>query len=448
MIRRTLQPLIIQQLHEYPGKPVLLAGAAGTGKFTLAQSIASYFSQQILLDMTQPSDRKLFENEDKPEMVLKEIFFSRNKNFQNRKTLIVVREIGISPDACRQVMLWGRQSIPFQVIGTHSRQSDCLSTDALHSASPAASFHVAPLSFDEFLLASGDQALYDAFREVPLPRFACEKLLRAFHMYSLIGGMPEIVESWFEHEKLTSLAPIYEKALESLVRMIRLQGNSAATSRRAAGTLQNAFPYAATRVTFRNFGNSDAGSREVIKAMQVLEQVWALKLVWPATSAIADNPVTEKKAPRIHMLDTGLVTYFSGIQQALCRVEDMTSLFEGQVARQAAGQELVPPGAPPKFSFWVRNKSQSTAEVDFTLPYHDLLIPVVVKTGQAGRLRGLHRFIDEAPHPYAVRLSSEPVSVGQHTTLGGKKYFLLNLPYFLASRIREHLPGFIRLIGD
>lgn len=448
MIQRALQPLINQQLYEYPGKPVLLSGAAGTGKFTLAQAIASDFSQQILLDMMQTSDRKLFENEDSTELVLKSIFFNRNRNFQNRKTLILIREIGISPAACRQVMEWGRQSVPFQVICTNSRQNDFFETDGAGRPAPIASFHVAPLSFDEFLCASGDQALSGAFREVPLPRFAWEKLLRAFHLYSLIGGMPEAAESWFENEKLTSLAPIYEKALESLFRMIRLQSSSAATSSRAVETLQNAFPYAATRITFRNFGNTAAGSREAMKAMQVLEQVWALTLVWPSTSTTIESTVTEKKSPRIHLLDTGLVTYFSGIQQTLCRAEDMTSLFEGQVARQAAGQELIPPGAPPKFSFWVRNKSQSTAEVDFTLPYHDLLIPVVVKAGQAGRLRGLHRFIDEAPHPYAVRLSSEPVSVGQHTTLGGKKYFLLNLPYFLASRIREHLPGFIRLIRE
>ncbi|MCX6278540.1 MAG: AAA family ATPase, partial [Bacteroidetes bacterium] len=75
----------------------------------------------------------------------------------------------------------------------------------------------------------------------------------------------------------------------------------------------------------------------------------------------------------------------------------------------------------------------------------DLLIPVVVKSGEAGRLRSLHQFIDLAPHAYAIRLYAGKLAVQQTQTIRGKKFFLLNLPYFLAGKIREHLRGFIRL---
>jgi hypothetical protein len=80
--------------------------------------------------------------------------------------------------------------------------------------------------------------------------------------------------------------------------------------------------------------------------------------------------------------------------------------------------------------------------------YNDLLIPVVVKSGEPGRLRSLHQFIDMTPHAYAVRLYAGKLAVQQTSTIRGKKFYLLSLPYFLAGKIREHLKGFIRLANE
>lgn len=102
-------------------------------------------------------------------------------------------------------------------------------------------------------------------------------------------------------------------------------------------------------------------------------------------------------------------------------------------------------GGIPVLNFWTRGKAQSTAEVDFVIPFNDLLIPVVVRSGEPGRLRSLHQFIDASPHNFAVRLYAGKLAVQQTQTLLGKKFFLLNLPYFLAGKISEHLKGFIRL---
>jgi hypothetical protein len=145
-----------------------------------------------------------------------------------------------------------------------------------------------------------------------------------------------------------------------------------------------------------------------------------------------------------------MVNYFSGIQKSLFQSHDMNAIFAGQIARQVVGQEILATektGLSPgdALHFWVRNKAQSTAEVDFVIPYNDHLIPVVVKAGEPGRLRSLHQFIDMAPHPYAVRLYAGKLAVQQTQTIRGKKFYLLNLPYFLAGKIREHLKGFIRL---
>jgi hypothetical protein len=225
--------------------------------------------------------------------------------------------------------------------------------------------------------------------------------------------------------------------------------------------LMNAYPFAATRVSFNHFGNLEKGSREVGQAFRLLEKAFLVKLILPVTSAMMPVTPDRQKFPRLQLVDTGLVNYFSGIQKPLFHSHDMNSIFEGQIARQVVGQEILTANRLKKITkeilnthdsdvnqelnFWIRNKAQSSAEVDFVLPYDGMLIPVVVRSGEPGRLRSLHQFIDQSSHPFAVRLYAEKLAVQQTRTIQGKPFFLLNLPYFLAGKIQEYMAGFIRL---
>jgi predicted AAA+ superfamily ATPase len=310
-------------------------------------------------------------------------------------------------------------------------------------------------------MAMDDPAALEAFREVPVPYYAYEKLLDYFHLYSLIGGMPEIVAEYAVNRHLSGLKKVYERIGEKFVQGLQHVTSGPKSRDRAGEVLQNSFPYAATRISFSRFGNLEQGSREIKQAFHALERIFLLNLAYPVSSALLPLVPDKSRFPRLQMVDTGLVNYFSGIQKPLFRSHDMNAIFEGQIARQAVGQEIIATNAQQKpdaghtissagssaseLHFWVRKKPQSTAEVDFVIPYNDLLIPVVVRSGEPGRLRSLHQFVDQALHPFAVRLHAEKLSVQQTRTIRGKKFYLLNLPYFLAGKIREHLGGFMRL---
>ena len=98
---------------------------------------------------------------------------------------------------------------------------------------------------------------------------------------------------------------------------------------------------------------------------------------------------------------------------------------------------------PRKLSFWVREKKQSSAEVDFVVPFKQYVIPVEVKSGKAGTLRSLHQFINRSTHPYAVRLYAGPLAKTNTETPEGKPYTLLSLPYFLAGKIHDYMEWLI-----
>ena len=71
-----------------------------------------------------------------------------------------------------------------------------------------------------------------------------------------------------------------------------------------------------------------------------------------------------------------------------------------------------------------------------------MVIPIEIKSGSDGTLRSLHQFVERCDHPYAVRLYSGKFEIIRTRTPGGKPYLLMNLPYYLGTKIPDYLAYF------
>lgn len=83
--------------------------------------------------------------------------------------------------------------------------------------------------------------------------------------------------------------------------------------------------------------------------------------------------------------------------------------------------------------FWIREKKQSSSEVDLVYSMNSKLIPIEVKSGTTGSLKSLHQFVERAPHHYAVRMYAGEYEVINTKTPNGKQYTLMNLKYLLST---------------
>ncbi|TVQ23076.1 MAG: DUF4143 domain-containing protein [Spirochaetaceae bacterium] len=195
------------------------------------------------------------------------------------------------------------------------------------------------------------------------------------------------------------------------------------------------------RIRFQGFGNSAYRSREVGEALRTLERAMLLHLLYPVTGYELPLLPDRKRSPRLQFLDVGLMNYKAGLQASLLEVEDLNDLYRGRIAEQIVGQELLARSTralePPRF--WVRDKNQSQAEVDFVLPFNGGVIPVEVKSGSTGRLRSLHQYVARSKCTVALRLYAGPLRIDSLETPDGQAFRLLSLPYFLAARIEEYL---------
>jgi predicted AAA+ superfamily ATPase len=119
---------------------------------------------------------------------------------------------------------------------------------------------------------------------------------------------------------------------------------------------------------------------------------------------------------------------------------DLQSVYQGRIAEHIVGQEILASrfNALHQLSFWIREKKESSAEVDYVIPYEDMLIPVEVKSGATGKLRSLHLFMDQVSHTWAIRIYPGPIKRDVVETAKGKRYSLLSLPYYLASQLEKY----------
>jgi predicted AAA+ superfamily ATPase len=120
---------------------------------------------------------------------------------------------------------------------------------------------------------------------------------------------------------------------------------------------------------------------------------------------------------------------------------DLNSLYRGRIIESVVGQELLTLyfHTQKPLKFWVREKAQSSAEVDYVIQHDQYLIPIEVKSGETGKLKSLMQFMEITNHTIAIRLYAGKIKKDIVETSSGKKFTLINLPYYLVSQIDSYI---------
>jgi len=426
-------------------KPLVIRGARQVGKTTLIQQFAAGFPQYIYLNLELPADRRPFEEFTNIDNLLQALFFLKNKSYQQKQhSLIFIDEIQEVPEALNILRYFYEEAPEVFVIAAGSLLETIFDQKISFPVGRVDYLVVRPASFTEFLNAIGETAALEQLQHIPLNSFAQNKLMQLFHTYAIIGGMPEIVQHYATHRDITALAPIYESLITGYLDDVEKYAASNSQVQTIRHVIRASFAEAGKRIKFQGFGRSNYGSREMGEALRTLEKALLLHLIYPNTGTTLPLLPDTRKSPRLQVLDTGMLNYFLGIQKEIIGTADLNSVYGGNMVEHLIGQELlaIQYNALSNLHFWVREKTTSSAEVDYLLPWEGKLIPVEVKSGAEGTLKSLHLYMDIAPHNMAVRLYAGSLNISQIQTLKGKNYFLLNLPYCLASQVGMYLSWF------
>jgi predicted AAA+ superfamily ATPase len=265
-------------------------------------------------------------------------------------------------------------------------------------------------------------------------------MMKKFHSYLLVGGMPEAVAKYAETRNFIDIDPVYESILVGL-RDDVFKYASSAKAKYIQHIIEHASQYVGLQIKYEKFGESNFRSREMSEAFDVLEKAMIISRVFASSSKQMPLMSNLKKSSKLLHLDIGLVNYQTGMRSEIAVTDDINAVYHGQISEQIVGQTLLTmnTGKNVNLNYWYREQKSATSEVDYLIVINGRLMPVEVKSGKTGTLRSLHLFMDESRCDFAVRIYSGNMTTERITTAGKKKFTLFSVPFYLLFRIHELL---------
>lgn len=424
-------------------KPLILRGARQVGKTTLVREFGKNYRHFIELNLEKAQEKALFDQIDLNK-IIDSIFLLKRISSTKENILLFIDEIQESPNAIQMLRFFYGEAPWIHVISAGSLLEFSLSDVVSFPVGRVEYLYLHPFNFLEYLTATKNEVANTLLSQIPIPEFAHQILLKEFQTYAVIGGMPEIVQTYAKSQNMAGIHVLYQAIWQSYKDDVEKYANNE-TQKNVIRHVINTAPFELERIKFEGFGNSNYRSREVGEAIRALHKAKIVRLMYPTTSNQLPIQTDFKKRPKIQLLDTGLLNQVLNIQSELIQLNTMDDAHRGRIIEHLIYQELISiyDYADVLPHFWVREKKNSNAEVDLVFPYKNVLVPIEIKSGATGSLRSLHQFIDEAPHHFAVRMFSGKFSIEQHKTPSGKPFILMNLPYYLTTKLPNYIAYFI-----
>ena len=442
-IQRKAYKKLIEWKNSENRKPLILRGARQVGKTTLIRDFSKEFENYIELNLERKSDRDLFEMDDIGK-ILNAAYLLKGVSSNKKETLLFIDEIQESPKAIKLLRYFYEEKPDLYVVTAGSLLEFALKNVPSFPVGRIEYLYLHPLNFEEYLGAIQHKEAIDALQNITIPDYAQDVLLNLFHEYAIIGGMPEIVSQFVKDKNIANLSKTYNGLWQSYRDDVEKYARNNSGKKIIRHIIETA-AYETDRIKFERFGKSNYRSREVGEALRSLDFAKIIQLIYPTTSILPPVITDYKKRPRLQFLDTGLLNQILNLQGQMITVNDLNDFYRGKIIQHLVCQELISIHEDVFYKphFWVREKKDSNSEVDLVYRYEKYIIPIEVKSGKQGRLRSLHQFIERTNHPYAIRLYAGEYKIEKAKTPGGVFYLLMNLPYYLGTKIPEYIDYFV-----
>lgn len=264
-----------------------------------------------------------------------------------------------------------------------------------------------PMSFNEFLLALGQEQLYELLKSNDWPMIMSfkAKLIGHLRHYYFIGGMPEAVSSFISENDFDRVRSIQKSILiayehdfskhapAKIVPRIKmmLQSNPAQLSKE-----NKKFIYGAVKQGGR--------AKEFELALAWLTDCGLVhKVQRISKAALPLVAYQDSSAFKLFILDVGLLSAIGGLtRQTILQGNSIFSEFKGSLAELFVLQHLK---IRQNVQVYYWSSDTARAELDFVIQNNDRIIPIEVKAEENLKAKSLKSFYEKFNPSTSVRTS-------------------------------------------
>jgi uncharacterized protein len=394
-LRRLIEAELLEWQTGNRRKPLILRGARQVGKtWTVEQFGRVHFREIVKIDLEKRRDAHgIFAGNLDSKTVLSQLSVAFGRRITPGETLLFLDEIQTCPRALMALRYLYEEVPSLHVIAAGSLLEFALG-EVSFPVGRVQFLNLYPLTFAEFVLAVGNEPLFDILQKPPaaLPEATHRILLQHLRNYFFTGGMPEAVLAFRDGASLLDAFDVQSEIIEAY-----RQDFGKYAPRADKQALDRVLAGCATRVGERiKYSTLAQGysNPTLHKAFDLLCMAQVVQRI-PAVSSPALPLAASANARKFKLAVVDI-----GLMQRLCHVpvdveirhENLLSIYRGKLAEQFVAQELTVLHNRELY-YWAREERGSTAEVDYLMHKQGKVYPIEVKSGEGGTLRSMHLFL-------------------------------------------------------
>lgn len=393
-------------------KPLIIHGARQVGKTYIVKKFGKENYDNLIyvnFETNQELSSQISDSIDAKYVINKLELFYGEKIIPG-KTLIFFDEIQANERALTSLKYFYEDAPEYHIISAGSLLGIAINRDNYSfPVGKVQMMNMYPLSFKEFLIAIGRENLINEIQKhfdnnERMDKTIHELCLKLYRTYLVVGGMPEVVQTYLIEGKTIAAIDVQAEILESYERDMTKYADNSLSNKIISAFDSIPVQLAKDNQKFQYKVISKGGTSGIFgEAIMWLKNSGIVNQVYKATAELPLEMYKDLSSFKLYMSDVGL--FVNKARYPLYQIdlkEQPTMIAMGPLTEHYVANELRIKGY--ELYYW---ESNGKAELDFMIQKDTEIIPIEVKTSTHTKARSLDLYIKNYNPKYAVRISEK-----------------------------------------
>ncbi|MCD8097505.1 MAG: ATP-binding protein [Lachnospiraceae bacterium] len=413
--------------------PLIIRGARQVGKTWLMKEFGKTSFEKcayINFDRNQRM-QQLFSGDFNVDRIMQGLAIESDVEIEPENTLIILDEIQEVPAALQSLKYFAEdERYSYYILAAGSLLGIAMHEGTSFPVGKVDSLELYPLSFPEFLCATGNEALCDLLGKQDFEMITNfkDRFIDLLKNYYFVGGMPAAVNAYVKDRSLKNVRRVHQRLISAYE-----QDFSKHAPREVVPRIQMVWDGIPSQLAKENKKFIYSVLREGARAKDFeLAIQWLLdcglchKVGRVKRGAVPLKAYQDIPAFKLYLVDVGLLGAMGDLDaRTLLKGNDIFAEFKGALTEQYVCQQILAQLDTVPY-YW--SADSSSGEVDFVLQHEGNIIPLEVKAEENLNAKSLKNFVAVNHLPFGVRTSMSDFR---------RQEKLINLPLYAISALWE-----------